>query len=362
MPFGYDLQQVFTMLMQKTMWDCTFNNSGFGGFGGGNFMNSCWGNGFSMQGGWGDYCQFNNTHNFAPSTPSNPSTQTRTVEEQVEYDMAKDKFTSLRKAVQDYVNSLGTTREDRITKETFNRIGSTYSTENLSKLQEFYEEHKTDILKNMDSTTSLDFLDNDREKISALETMGLQTKLTDAQIADLKKLDGVSKFLEDNSIKDFWVDTRINRETLFIRVIDKDGNLKTLDGVSVVKNKDGSLTFSKTNNKDLKLGASVNVENMRAQKAMIDAVVAASDILQESDTKFTRGTTKYRVFEEKKTTGGREYKRVFIVDNEGKLKELKNTYITVDSNDKKQKLFWKNGQKTWEYIDADLDSIKSAAS
>lgn len=151
---------------------------------------------------------------------------------------------------------------------------------------------------------------------------------------------------------------------MFIRVIDKDGNLKTLDGVSVVKNKDGSLKFSKTNNKDLKLGKFVNVENMRAQKTMIDAVVAASDILQESDIKFTIGTTKYRLFEEKKTTGGRNYKRVFYVDNEGKLKELKNTKIGTDSSNNTKKLYWINNQKNsgWEYLDADLDSIKSAAS
>lgn len=365
MPFGYDLQQVFMMVMQKTMWDCKFNSNNLGGFGGGSYLNSCWGNGFMMQGNWGDYCQLNNTSHLASSTTpvqSTPSTPTQSVEEKVEADMARDKFTSLRKAVLGYVNSLGTTKNDRIIKETFKRIGSTYSAENLSKLQEFYKEHKTDILKNMNSETSLDFLDSDKEKISTLETMELQTKLTDAQISDLKKLDGVSKFLEDNNIKDFWVDTRTNRETLYIRIINKDGNLKTLDGISVTKNKDGSLKFSRTKNKDLKLGISVNIENMRAQKAMIDDVLAAKDVLKEASIKLKRDNSEYRIFEEKKTTGGRKYKRVFFVDNEGKLKELKNTYITIDSKDKKQKLFWNNGQKEWEYDDADLDSIKSAAS
>lgn len=200
MPFGYDLQQVFMMIMQKTMWDC---NSGFGGFGGGNFMNSCWGNGFSMQGGWGDYCQFNNAQSISPQTPLAPAVSTLSVEQKVDADMAKDKFTSLRKAVQDYITSLGTTREDRITKETFNSIGTTYSAENLSKLQEFYDNHKTDILKNIDSTTPLDFLDSNKEKIEALTTMGLQTKLTDAQIADLKKVDGVTEFLEKITSKIF---------------------------------------------------------------------------------------------------------------------------------------------------------------
>ncbi len=138
MPFPFDMSQVFWGLMNKTMWDCRFGNmnNGFSGFNGG-FMNSCWGGNFQMPA-WGDSYSFS-------STGGSSST---TVEEEVDRDIAKEKFDALKKVMTDWAAELTDSREDRIIKKNIERISS-YSEANYEKLTELYEEHKDKIQKKL---------------------------------------------------------------------------------------------------------------------------------------------------------------------------------------------------------------------
>lgn len=145
MPFGFNLSQVFQMLMAKTMWDVRLGNTTFGGgFAGSNFMNSCWGNGFQTQMPWGD------SFNAGASAGGGSSL---TAEERAENRMSQNKFNTLKGVIDDYIKTLKENSEERILLEEKLKDCSSYSAEHYEELKDLYNEYKTKIQAKLKSGT-----------------------------------------------------------------------------------------------------------------------------------------------------------------------------------------------------------------
>lgn len=201
-------------------------------------------------------------------------------------------------------------------------------------------------IKTVSSVVDFNAMENDEARMNHLVSLNLQTPLTEAQITELKKISGVKKFLEDNKITKLWVDTssQVYRQR-FIRVLDADGNLKCLTGVVMDKDANGNFVF-KAIEKPLiggaaekgKIGISnaTPFDNMKAQSKTVAEVEAELDKSLTEIKKLQNNGR--RVFEEKEITGDRDYKRLFVIEPDGKLKEWKNIryasncFVKVDNS------------------------------
>lgn len=167
---------------------------------------------------------------------------------------------------------------------------------------------------------------------------GYVTALTKEQLTTLNGITGVPK-----GIKTAWVDKNSRYNYQIIRYVDKDGNMKYVSGVGL---KDGEI--QKVGG-EVKAGESISPEQIQQQAATLAAVEAAADTLVEVKAK-SDGT---RVFQEKVTTGDRNYKRLFIVDSDGSLKEWQGVWL-----DEAKGFRCEKGSQT-PNVDAKLDDIKT---
>lgn len=167
---------------------------------------------------------------------------------------------------------------------------------------------------------------------------GYVTALTKEQLTTLNDITGVPK-----GIKTAWVDKNSRYNYQIIRYVDKDGNMKYVRGVGL---KDGEI--QKVGG-EVKAGESISPEQIQQQAATLAAVEAAADTLVEVKAK-PDGT---RVFQEKVTTGDRNYKRLFIVDSDGSLKEWQGVWL-----DEAKGFRCEKGSQT-PNVDAKLDDIKT---
>lgn len=170
------------------------------------------------------------------------------------------------------------------------------------------------------------------------------TELKADQLNELNAIDGVKKLFPDG-IEKAWVDNDSRLNYAVIRYVDDDGNIKYIKGVGL---KDGKI---KAIGGEIKTGESYTPEKIKQRSATLASIKDAKDVLEEVKSK-SNGT---RVFQEKNITGNRNYKRLFIVDADGNLKEWKNTWY-----DKVNGFGCKKGVKT-PYVDADLKNIKKDA-
>lgn len=167
---------------------------------------------------------------------------------------------------------------------------------------------------------------------------GYVTALTKEQLTTLNDITGVPK-----GIKTAWVDKNSRYNYQIIRYVDKDGNMKYVSRVGL---KDGEI--QKVGG-EVKAGESISPEQIQQQAATLAAVEAAADTLVEVKAK-SDGT---RVFQEKVTTGDRNYKRLFIVDSDGSLKEWQGVWL-----DEAKAFRCEKGSQT-PNVDAKLDDIKT---
>ncbi len=167
---------------------------------------------------------------------------------------------------------------------------------------------------------------------------GYVTALTKEQLTTLNGITGVPK-----GIKTAWVDKNSRYNYQIIRYVDKDGNMKYVSGVGLKDRK-----IQKVGG-EVKAGESISPEQIQQQAATLAAVKAATDTLVEVQAK-SDGT---RVFQEKVTTGDRNYKRLFIVDSDGSLKEWQGVWL-----DEAKGFRCEKGSQT-PNVDAKLDDIKT---
>lgn len=186
-------------------------------------------------------------------------------------------------------------------------------------------------------------MENDTARMSSLVDKGLVKALDKNQLKALNAIAGV-KSLVSGGIKKAWVDDSSRYNYKVIRIIDAEGNMKVINGVGL---KDNEI---KTVGGDIKIIDSITPEQIEARSQMTKAVEAAKDTLQEVQAK-PDGT---RVFEEKIATGERHYKRLFIIDNDGNLKEWQGVWL-----DSAQGFLHIQGSET-PNVDANLDDIKTA--
>lgn len=215
-------------------------------------------------------------------------------------------------------------------------------------------------IKKQTASTDFSGLENDDQRMTKLENAKIQTRLDATQMDELKKLPGVKKFLEDNQITKVWVDsTPQSFGQMFIRVIDKDGNLKCLTGVAAEKDANGNITFKSINQPlvgganetgKIAFGTSITFEEIEAQSAMVEKVKAQ---IGKTLTECSKKSNGQRVFEEKIATGSRKRKRLFVISRDGNLKEWQNMWYVPQ-----KKEFYHNTTDATPEVDADLENIK----
>lgn len=156
MPLGFNMSQVFEMLMAKTMWDVKLGNTPFsGGFMGGNIMNSCFGSGFPQMN-LGDSFNFNgagayNFNNAGTSLGGGGGT----AEERTERRISQNKFNTLKGIINDYIKTLKENSEERILLEEKLKDCGSYSAEHYEDLKDLYNENKTKIQAKLKSGTAI---------------------------------------------------------------------------------------------------------------------------------------------------------------------------------------------------------------
>lgn len=196
---------------------------------------------------------------------------------------------------------------------------------------------KVDDIKTQTAVT--DFTGNTAEEsMKALEG-NYVTALTKEQLTTLNGIAGVPK-----GIKAAWVDNNSRFNYQIIRYIDKDGNLKYVDGVGL---KDGKI---QTVGGEVKAGNSISPEEIQRQAATLAAVEGATDTLAEIKNRADGA----RVFEEKIVTGSRKRKRLFVISSGGNLKEWQNMWYVPQKQE-----FYHNTADATPDVDADLNEIKA---
>ncbi len=168
-------------------------------------------------------------------------------------------------------------------------------------------------IKTQTVVTNYSDMENDTARMQSLESGNYVKALTKDQLKELNNNADVKKL----GIKKAWVDTSSIHNHQVIRFIDKDGNMHALNGI-VMKGGKIELTGD-----EIKAIASISPEQIQQRAATIASITSATDTLTEIQAK-PDGT---RVFQEKIITGDRDYKRLFVIDSDGNLKEWTNTKL-----------------------------------
>ncbi|MCM1004312.1 MAG: hypothetical protein NC408_08235 [Candidatus Gastranaerophilales bacterium] len=217
-------------------------------------------------------------------------------------------------------------------------------------------------IKTQTVVTNYSEMENDSTRMQSLVDNSLQTALSAEQLKDLKNVPGVDAFLKSNKIKKVYMDPSPQIfGQMFIRVIDKDGNLKCLTGVAAEKDANGKITFKAIKQplvggaqEDGKIafGSSITPEQIEEQAKMVSQINDAikDGTLTEVSQKWSNGR---RMFEEKEITGDRNYKRIFFIESDGKLKEWQGVWYNKDKGFRQIQ-----GSKT-PYVDANLSDIQN---
>ena len=145
------------------------------------------------------------------------------------------------------------------------------------------------------------------EAVKSLEGKGMLKRLNAKQFASVKGD-------LPNDVTQAWFDTKSRNSYRVIRFIDSDGNFKSLYGKAVDANGNVISVGSK-----ISIGDGLAPEKIEAISKKLD------EIKNSGSFRELKSSNGERVFEEKRLTGGRSYKRLFRVDSNGDLRVWENT-------------------------------------